>query len=239
MAKVQEPIVPGRLYRYRSLTRNANAVQQEIDSILKRYLFCPAFTLMNDPMEGFYRPSKVLSGKSDYKDIVREITDSKSNVGIACFTETYEDVLMWTHYAGNYTGMCLAYSTKELLAGLSDHVNLVRLAYVDEPPLIYPSQVRNAGNAATRILSQKKYNWAYEREWRVLGSVGQVTIGRVQAVKAVYFGSRVDLHHRQQILAKIQGTGIKAYMMDVDGYDHTWEPINAAAKPKKKTKLSL
>jgi hypothetical protein len=236
MAEVQRPIVPRRLFRYRSLTRSADAVQQEIDSILEKYLYCAEFTRMNDPMEGFYQPSKLLSGKSDYKDIVRQITDSKSDIGIACFTETYEDVLMWTHYAGNYTGMCLSYSTNELLAGLSHQVNLVRLAYVDEPPLVFPSEVRNTDNAAIRILSQKKYNWAYEREWRVLGTVGQVSIGRVQAVKAIYFGSRVDLHHRQQILAKIQSTGIKAYMMDVDGYGHTWEPINAAARPKKKSK---
>jgi hypothetical protein len=118
MAEVQRPIVPSRLYRYRSLTRSADAVQQEINSILKKYLYCSEFTRMNDPMEGFYRPSKILRGKSDYKGIVRQITDSKSGVGIACFTETYEDVLMWTHYAGNYTGMCLSYSTKELLVGL-------------------------------------------------------------------------------------------------------------------------
>ena len=236
MAEVQRPIVPSRLYRYRSLVRSADATDQEIDSILHNYLYCSEFGRMNDPMEGFYRPSKLLSGKSDYKDIVREITARKSGVGIACFTETYEDVLMWTHYAGNYTGMCLAYSTKELLAGLPNHVNLVRLAYVDEPPLIYPSQVRNADSAAVHILSQKKYNWSYEREWRVLGSPGRVSAGRVQAVKSIFFGSRVNLRHRQKILSKIQGTGIRAYMMEVDGYSHTWEPINAAARPKKKKK---
>ena len=234
MAEVQKPIVPNRLYRYRSLTRDADAVQQEIDSIVKKYLFCSSFTRMNDPMEGFYRPSKVLSGKSDYKDIVREITDIKSNVGIACFTETFEDVLMWTHYAGNYTGICLAYSTHELLVGLPNHVSLVRLAYVDQPPVIYPSQVSNVSNAATRILSQKKYDWAYEREWRVLGPVDEIGIGRTQAIKAIYFGSRVDLQHRQRILTRIQGTHIRAYMMEVNGYGHSWEPINAAAKPKKK-----
>ena len=234
MAEVQKPIVPSRLYRYRSLIRDVDAVEQEIDSIVKKYLFCSSFTRMNDPMEGFYRPSKDLRGQSDYKDIVREITDIKSNVGISCFTETYEDVLMWTHYAGNYTGMCLTYSTKVLLAGLPNHVSLVRLAYVDEPPLIFLNQVNNVSNAATHILSQKKYNWAYEREWRVLGPVGQIAIGRVQAIKAIYFGSRVDLQHRQRILARIQGTGIRAYMMEVDGYHHSWEPINVAAKSKKK-----
>jgi hypothetical protein len=234
MAEVQKPIVPSRLFRYRSLTREEDAVEQELDSILKKYLFCSAFTRMNDPMEGFYRPSRVLSGMPDYGDIVREITTGKSNVGIACFTETYEDVLMWTHYAGNYAGMCLSYSAKELLAGLPHHASLARVAYVDEPPLVFPSQVSNASNAATYILSQKKLNWAYEREWRVLGPVGPVKIGRVQAVKAIYFGSRVNLQHRRRILSRIQGTDIRAYMMEVDGYDHFWEPINVAARAEKK-----
>jgi hypothetical protein len=234
MAEVQKPIVPSRLFRYRSLTRDADAVEQELDSILNNYLYCSAFTRMNDPMEGFYRPSKNLSGMSDYRDIVREITTGKSNVGIACFTETYEDVLMWTHYAGNSAGMCLSYSAKELLAGLPHHVSLARVAYVDEPPLVFANQVNNASSAATYILSQKKYNWAYEREWRVLGPVGPLNMGRVQAVKAIYFGSRVNTRHRQRILSRIQGTDIKAYMMEVDGYDQFWEPINVAARPKKK-----
>ncbi|WP_428390575.1 DUF2971 domain-containing protein [Lichenicoccus sp.] len=233
MAEVPLPIVPPRLYRYRSLNRSENAVDQEIDSILNNYLYCSSFQGMNDPMEGFYRPSQLLAGKTDYKKIVREITSSKSSVGIACFTETYENVLMWAHYAGNYTGVCLSYSTRDLLAGLPHHVNLVRLAYAEEPPLISPSHTSNATTAAIRILSQKKYNWAYEREWRVLGPVGQVRTGSLQPVKQIFFGSRVDLSHRHRILSKIQGTAVKAYMMNVGGYDHNWEPINAAARRRK------
>lgn len=232
MAEVQKPIVPNRLYRYRSLTRSANAVQEEISSIRDRFLYCAEFQTMNDPMEGFYRPSKLLKGKEDYKSIVRQITDRKSRVGIACFTETFEDVLMWTHYGGNYTGMCVSYTTQGLIDGLPNNVKLVRLAYVDEPPLIYPSHVKNADNAAMRILSQKKYNWAYEREWRVLGPVGPISLRGVQAVRSIYFGSRVDLKQRRQILLKLEGIGIKAYMMEVEGYHHFFEPINGAARGK-------
>ena len=51
------------------------------------------------------------------------------------------------------------------------------------------------------VLSQKKFNWAYEREWRVLGPIGQVwSTGRVQSVEGIFFGSRVDLTGRGQIL---------------------------------------
>jgi D-Tyr-tRNAtyr deacylase len=54
MAEVQRPIIPIRLFRYRSLTRSEDAVHQEIDSILGKYLYCSQFTNMNDPMEGFF-----------------------------------------------------------------------------------------------------------------------------------------------------------------------------------------
>ena len=52
-------------------------------------------------------------------------------------------------------------------------------------------------------------------------------------MKAIYFGSRVNRRQRKQILAKIEGTSIRAFMMDVDGYKHTFRPISAAARPKK------
>lgn len=233
MAQLEKPVLPLRLYRYRSLTRDKNALAEEIASLRHNFLWCSDFTRMNDPMEGFYKPSSRLEGKNEYKRIVRQITDKKTLVGIACFSETKENVLMWTHYAGNYSGICLAYSTQRLVDGLPHHVSLIRLAYGDDPPRISTDDVRNTELAARKILSQKKYNWAYEREWRVLGPKGKVEIGAETAVTDLYFGARVNAQHRHQILQKIQGTGIKAHTMQVDEYDHTWQPANAAARRKR------
>ncbi len=233
MAEVRAPIVPSRIYRYRSLTRSPTALDEEIDSIENNYLYCPEFTRMNDPMEGFFRPSRLLRGEANYKKIVREITNTKSRIGIACFSETYESALMWSHYAGNYTGICVAYSTADLLKGLPDEASLVRLAYIDKPPLLLPSHALDAGNAAIRILSQKQYNWAYEREWRVLASVGPVHYRRKHAIRDIFFGSRIDSHHKTQVLTAIRGRSIRAYLMEINGYEHYWEEIDVMPKIKK------
>jgi hypothetical protein len=234
MAILQPPILPSRLHRYRSLTRSPDAIDQEIDTICHNYIFCSEFSRMNDPMEGFFRSSKLLRGDVRYRGILRSITDSKSNAGIACFSETYDNVLMWSHYAGNYSGICIAYSGSELKGGLSDHFSLVRLAYVDEPPVIFPSHARNTDNAAVRILSQKKYNWAYEREWRILASVGHVSLGNAKAIKAIRLGSRIASDHRKAILEAIRGTKIEVWAMTIDGYDHEWEQVDVPTAPKKK-----
>ncbi len=230
MAKLEPPALPIRLYRYRSLTRSQTALDEEISAIKKNVLWCSPFKMMNDPMEGYFRPATALKGSSDYKECVARIVDVKTKIGMACFSETNEDLLMWTHYAGNHTGVCLEYSTRNLIDGLSENVSLARMGYGDTPPLISADEARNAERAARKILSQKKLNWAYEREWRVLGPTGRVEINGRQAVTKVYFGSRVSLAHRQRVLTKLQGTGILAYSMQVDEYHHTWEPVNKEAK---------
>jgi len=183
---------------------------------------------MNDPMEGFYRPSRVIKGKRDYKRIVKSITDAKTNIGIACLSETYDNILMWAHYAGNYTGVCFDYSTDVLINGLPSDVHIVRLAYADTPPLLLAGHATDATDAAVRILSQKQHNWAYEREWRMLGPVGAMNYGSQQALRRIFFGSRINTDHKAAILDAIRGTSIEAYMMDIDGYEHYWEPVGAS-----------
>jgi len=230
MARLETPVLPSRLFRYRSLTRSPEALEEEVDAVKENYLYCSTFDRMNDPMEGYFRPTSAFKGDANYKHTLRRIVGVKTNIGVSCFSETRDDLLMWTHYAGNHAGICVAYSSKKLEAGLSDDVSLVRLGYGDAPPLVSSSEAQYADRAARKILSQKKLNWSYEREWRVLGPVGKVPIGGSLAVTDVYFGSRVSLQHRQKFLTKIQGTKIRAYSMEVDMYDHDWEPVNAAAK---------
>jgi hypothetical protein len=164
MVSLQLPILPGRLHRYRSLTRDAAALDQEVDSIVNNYIWCSNFLKMNDPMEGFFRSSKLLKSRPDYKARVKEIVGEKSNTGIACFSERADSVLMWAHYADDYEGICISYSGVALNKGLPQSVKLLRLAYADESPLLYPSHAENAEDATTRILSQKRQDWAYERE---------------------------------------------------------------------------
>src|SRR5262245_8766235 len=171
-----------------SFARRSKAISEEIACIRENYLWCSDFTCMNDPMEGFYRPSSGLKKKSDYDQILQRITSSKIALGISCFSDTRENILLWTHYAGNYSGICVAYSPSVLVDGLPGNASLIRLGYDDNPPLISSGVGKNVEAAARIILSQKKYNWAYEREWRVLAPKGRVCLERENPVKAVYLG---------------------------------------------------
>jgi len=239
MGRLEPPILPNKLYRYRSFARRSKAISEEIACIRENYLWCSDFTCMNDPMEGFYRPSSGLKKKSDYDQILQRITSSKIALGISCFSDTRENILLWTHYAGNYSGICVAYSPSVLVDGLPGNASLIRLGYDDNPPLISSGVGKNVEAAARIILSQKKYNWAYEREWRVLAPKGRVCLERENPVKAVYLGSRISNEHRKQIVSALHGTGIEIYAMEIDGYAHAWLPMNAPARAKAEHKPTV
>jgi hypothetical protein len=119
-ATVERPILPHRLYRYRNLNpREVDATSEEVfrrelEAIEHPYLWCSTFDRLNDPMEGFYRPSTRLRTDPDYARRVEQVFDRKMNVGIASFSDNRNNELMWAHYAGNYSGICIAYRTVQL-----------------------------------------------------------------------------------------------------------------------------
>lgn len=111
-ADLELPILPTRLYRYRSLSRSGTAMAEELSSIRDGYLYCADFSMMNDPMEGLFTSSSLLRRHPDYRVIADDIKSQKLDFGIACFSESHENMLMWAHYAGNFSGICIEYSTK-------------------------------------------------------------------------------------------------------------------------------
>lgn len=168
MAQVRPPDLPPRLHRYCRLDRRDD-MENEISAFRQRYLYASTYKNMNDPMEGFYSPSNRLKNEPRWRELYREILNAKRATGIACFSETFDNELMWAHYAENYRGICIAYSATKLKECLPDSARLVRIAYGESPIYLSKHDREDTIKAAQKILSQKKYNWAYEREWRVMG----------------------------------------------------------------------
>jgi len=234
-AIIEPPVLPKRLYRYRTLNpRDGDADQgvvlvREIAAIKKRYLWCSSFERLNDPMEGVFRPSTNLRHDPGFEIVAEKLYRKKAAFGIACFSDTRRNELMWTHYAGNYSGICIAYRAEDLVAGLPDGCSLVRLGYDDRPPRL--PTARDLERAVVAVLSQKKSNWAYEREWRVLAMMSpgeefgtQVAIRR-RCITHVYLGSRIEKDHKKRLLKELRDTGIAVSQMEVCDYRHNWKVL--------------
>ena len=110
--------------------------------------------------------------------------------GVTCFSETNDNLLMWSHYASQHKGFVLEFNTT-----FEPFNKLQRVKYVDDMPQFELGDfVRNENHGKLlELFCTKSSDWAYEKEWRALHGNGgtQFTYER-EALKAIYFGPRIS-----------------------------------------------
>jgi hypothetical protein len=227
MAQLSLPNLPEYLYRYRPLTglddhdAPDTVFNREVAAIVQPYLWCGDFNSLNDPMEGLFAPTRRLK-KHDRRDfVVRAIVEGKTDVGIAAFSDTSGNELMWTHYASNSSGICIEYRPRALLSALPNDADFVRVSYDDKPMYISIADAKDLTSAVKKVLSQKKFNWAYEREWRLLSTVGKILISDKKAIRRIYLGTRISEYHKFMLRNELAHLKISMYEMVVDGYRYS------------------
>jgi hypothetical protein len=218
MATIDPYVRPPELYRYRSLKK----FDREIEAIERAYLFCAAFTTLNDPMEGLFSSSTTMRASEDYYVVKEAILDSKFQLGMCSFSEVHNHELMWAHYADQFRGICVAYSFPMLLKHLAKGVRFVRMFYNETEPTIRSAR-KPVEDQARMILSYKNYRWLYEREWRMFTVKGRVEYGSRASVTKVYLGSRVADYDRQRIIDRLRPLGIEVHGMTINKYSISFD----------------
>lgn len=85
-------------------------------------------------------------------------------LGVLCFCDTSNNILLWSHYAEKHEGFCLEFDHGGSRP-FSDAVP-VRYAIDEAAPTVGP--LVNEHEAMESTLLTKAPGWAYEREWRIL-----------------------------------------------------------------------
>lgn len=80
---------------------------------------------------------------------------------IYCLTPLPDSTLMWSHYGDNHRGICLEFGTDVRL-----FASALRVVYRSAYPRWSPNQI--AANPID-ILLTKSDDWAYEKEYRIIG----------------------------------------------------------------------
>jgi hypothetical protein len=98
---------------------------------------------------------------------------------------------MWAHYASHYKGICLEFRTE-----YEPFNKIRRVRYDDKIPKIDLLPIA-AGQDASQLIESlfctKSRPWSYEQEWRCFHSKANTLFGYpAKALKAVYFGPRID-----------------------------------------------
>jgi hypothetical protein len=223
MGNIAPPVLPEYFYRYRPLgpQDSLEVLKREIDAIVSHYIWCSDFLNLNDPMEGQFDLTDRLHKTTDATIVFDAILSGTTSVGIASLSDTFANDLMWTHYAANWTGICIEYRAKKLIAALPDDTTVVRMAYNERPSRIGLQDSKDINEAVKKVFSQKKYNWAYEREWRVLGTKGPNRIKDKSATKRVFLGPRLHIEHSTHLRSALTKAGISIRQIEVGDYTLT------------------
>jgi hypothetical protein len=188
-------------------------------------------------MEGIFSMTPTAARAPDGAQVSPEVQSVMRQMGVCCFSDTYENDLMWIHYAGGYRGICVEYSSHDLDDGLAE-VCAVRVQYDIQIPILRAAEASDRQRAAIKALSSKKADLDYEREWRLLTHPkaidlpGSLKIQGQNPVKGIYFGPRTEpnvIEAFREGLRGVRNDTIKFYQPTSPDhrFRYQWKEIDA------------
>ncbi|HET6363174.1 MAG TPA: DUF2971 domain-containing protein [Gemmatimonadota bacterium] len=146
-----------------------------------------------------------------------------ARVGMLCFTETPDSLLMWGHYADGHRGLVYGFDPQHAFfdqrIGSEDGVpSLQRVEYSRRRPRVTASDTDAPKDAlaeflANRFFFTKSNDWSYECEWRLVLPLDPAqSVDGEQYVPlpeglltTVILGSRVEAQDKDRILELVSG----------------------------------
>ncbi len=175
-----------KLYKFRALASCEDFCRIR-DIIKTGKFYFSDWDKMNDPMEGYFSYLNDKEGQG--KELADEIAGEKGKYKICSFSDSWDNILMWSHYADNHKGVCIEVEVSE------DKVK--EITYIEKIPSMEEILNKNQDDkakTAKAILSTKLNQWEYENEWRVFEKSEFKKVGKITAV---YFGLKCEKYKQE------------------------------------------
>lgn len=128
--------------------------------------------------------------RAAYSAFKTAVDDFLKSAGVACFSETNDNLLMWSHYGGRSKGFCLEFATSaEPFQQIREVNYLPTLPTLNLSALLFKPGV----DYVSKLFCTKSEAWKYEREWRAIHHAADTQyIYPAEALTGVYFGPDID-----------------------------------------------
>ncbi len=149
---------------------------------------------------------------------IKYMSDKFSKAGICCFSERWDAILMWSHYADKHRGICLGYNARDLIGKAGYVFGKIR-PEKSSPSLDFKKMSHDAGQDEfiPNYIFTKAADWAYEKEWRlVIFDKGGQLIESPMRLQTVIFGIRTAPDDEQNI-KKLLNHGVSFQRVKRDG----------------------
>ncbi|VGO14605.1 hypothetical protein PDESU_03168 [Pontiella desulfatans] len=110
-----------------------------------------------------YKIADIESRQALCHSILNAYKTKMSSHGICCFSERWDSILMWSHYADKHAGICVGYDDSN-----NDDL-LIEVKYSTHYPELHIKEtIKDAGKVMEKYLLTKSSDWLYEREHRII-----------------------------------------------------------------------
>ena len=214
-----ELLITEEKYIYKYLSVNINTLK----TLINAELFFSFPKNFNDPFDSkfilnlenlteeglktFYKDknelnTKVLQFQKNKGSIVNEIEQDyidgiSKTLGVTCFSENSEDILMWAHYANNFKGICMVFDWKKH----QEFFNGYKVQYKNFLPSVSYDGLGKF--EISEILLTKLTNWEYEKEVRSIFKIDDSGSNPAhfnpKALSGIIFGNKIDPNEKKMI----------------------------------------
>lgn len=164
---------------------------------------------------------KIKDSVNNYNEKIFSFIDNQ--FGIVSFTTSYNDALMWSHYASSHTGICIEYNFKDYIDRIEDsQTMLLPVNYSDKRVTIDQTildriDLKNIEEQGRKDLLKlffeglytKNTVWNYENEWRsitLLSDKGKSNSRKIETmnISSIYFGNKMTADIRKVLIKLIK-----------------------------------
>ncbi len=171
-----------------------------------------------------------------YQEIIHSVDRIRKYVRtfskVICFSEVYDSMLMWSHYANYHKGYSLIYDKKDLKRAeryaandskINDEIRLKKVMYVssqidlteDIRDYVRFECMDNLGDVETpdgsipvfklqQSITEKSKEWSYEKEWRlILSDMNIMAPSPLKYIKCIPKGIILGAHCNQEDSEKL------------------------------------
>ena len=136
------------------------SAQFGVAAVALKRLKISRFSDLNDPFELLAVNLADPMHRTAFRGLKDELN---KNRGLLCFSQTWENPVIWGHYAEKHTGVALGFT-------VPDHLP-VKVDYAKRPMKISVDKATNkialSEANVSKLLRTKFFDWKYENEWRI------------------------------------------------------------------------
>lgn len=196
------------LYRYASFEN----WDRDITNLYNNTIYLTSMNCQNDPFE--FSLNVKLSEDERFNELndilINHNQQLKNQLAIKCFTEKYDNLLMWAHYANSHSGYCIEYSMLDMFNKFNELI--IPVNYCSKLPICNENYdiLQSIYRATT-----KSKDWEYEQEWRIFAYCKDESEHTVTTPKpkAIYTGCNVKQKQFDEALELCENLKISLYKM--------------------------